>query len=158
MSGSIVVVDHGWDDLMRAMHRAAQDEPHVKVGVVGDGAGQSHADSGLTNAELAAVHEFGTIDGHIPERSFLRSTIDENAEKYHDFAKALHLKVIEGKITTTDALGLFGARVVADVKRKLQAGIDPPLADSTVDRKGSSKPLIDTGALINSITWMLENA
>ncbi|ENZ0174717.1 hypothetical protein ACF958_003531, partial [Providencia rettgeri] len=33
----------------------------------------------LSNATIAAAHEFG-VPGHIPERSFLRSTLNENKD------------------------------------------------------------------------------
>lgn len=88
----------------------------------------------------------------IPERSFIRSTIDENAAKYHDLVKKLAGLVIDGKMLTRQALGMLGLRVVADIKRRIQRGIDPPLKQATIDRKHSSKPLIDKGQLLNSIT------
>jgi hypothetical protein len=88
----------------------------------------------------------------IPERSFIRSTIDEHAEQYHELVKKLAGMVIDGKMMTRQALGLLGARVVADIKRRIQRGIDPPLKQATIDRKHSSKPLIDKGQLLNSIT------
>jgi hypothetical protein len=57
----------------------------VKVGVQGPQAAANHQDSRLTVAQIATVHEFGkTIHQPkmnrtivIPERSFLRATIDQ---------------------------------------------------------------------------------
>lgn len=47
--------------------------PYCKVGILGKHF--SRADGKLTNAEIGAVHEFGT--DKVPQRSFLRYPIDE---------------------------------------------------------------------------------
>ena len=49
-------------------------------------------------------------------------------------------------------LGL-GEKVVADVQRKIVALKDPPNAPSTIAKKGSANPLIDTGRLRQSIDF-----
>src|SRR4051812_36975227 len=36
------------------------------------------SEGGMTNAEIALVNEFGSQDGRVPERSFIRSTFDRN--------------------------------------------------------------------------------
>jgi hypothetical protein len=49
---------------------------------------------------------------------------------------------------------------VSNVKNNIVAGGDPafaPLAQSTIDRKGSESPLIDTAQLLNSITYVIRN-
>ncbi|MEY0908199.1 hypothetical protein AB7180_15570, partial [Providencia rettgeri] len=48
---------------------------------------------------------------------------------------------------------IVGEKLAGEVKRKIQAGINPPLDPKTVKRKKSSKPLIDTGNLLQSITY-----
>ena len=47
----------------------------IKVGILAPEASQKHSGSGLTMAELGAIHEFGSADGKIPARSFLRVPI-----------------------------------------------------------------------------------
>ena len=89
----------------------------------------------------------------IPERSFMRATLDANRSKYADLITRLLDRVVRGKLTTDQLLGLLGARVVADIKRRIRSRISPALKASTIRRKGSSTPLIDTGGLVNAITW-----
>ncbi|HEI8864194.1 TPA: hypothetical protein ACWLTD_003268 [Morganella morganii] len=107
---------------------------------------------GLSNATIAAAHEFG-VPGHIPERSFLRSTVGENKDK----ATGLLIRELKADISQGDfsgrAFGIVGEKLSGEVKRKIQAGINPELDPKTVARKGSSKPLIDTGNLLQSITY-----
>ncbi|MDF7681191.1 hypothetical protein PT300_11600 [Enterobacteriaceae bacterium ESL0689] len=47
----------------------------------------------------------------------------------------------------------MGEKLAGEVKRKIQSGIAPPLDPKTIARKGSSRPLIDTGNLLQSITY-----
>jgi hypothetical protein len=61
--------------------------------------------------------------------------------------------VIAGKVPNVRvALDRLGAKFVGDIQRRIKAHIPPPLQQSTIDRKGSSTPLIDTGVLWSSIT------
>lgn len=105
----------------------------------------------VTMAEVAFFNEFGTRT--IPERSFLRATVDKNREKYF----RIHEKLIDsfylGQANARVALGLLGEQAKADVQATITAGVPPPNADVTAERKKSSKTLVDTGALRQSITY-----
>ncbi|MEM8168026.1 hypothetical protein Q4R38_18810, partial [Morganella morganii] len=57
-------------------------------------------DDGLSNATIAAAHEFG-VPGHIPERSFLRSTLGENKGK----ATELLIRELKADISQGDFSG-----------------------------------------------------
>lgn len=49
----------------------------VRVGILGkDGKGKHDKKSGLTNAELGAIHEFGAPAKNIPQRSFLQMPLE----------------------------------------------------------------------------------
>ncbi|MEK2481916.1 hypothetical protein AB7321_12615 [Providencia rettgeri] len=109
-------------------------------------------DDGLSNATIAAAHEFG-VPGHIPERSFLRSTLNENKDNASRLlAKELKADIELGEFSDRP-FAIVGEKLAGEVKRKIQAGINPPLDPKTVKRKKSSKPLIDTGNLLQSITY-----
>lgn len=57
-------------DLMEALDQKYS----IKVGIIGEAAAKKHKDSGLTNAELGAVHEFGCTINVTPKmRAFLHS-------------------------------------------------------------------------------------
>ena len=59
--------------------------PYVAVGVLQDKPHDEH----FSMVDLAAVHEFGTKDGKIPQRSFIRSTCDAKQKKYISFLRKL---------------------------------------------------------------------
>lgn len=139
--------DFGWDGLLKIV-RASAGGSSVEVGVFEDSPSRKEE---ITNAEIALVHEFGSPAANIPERSFLRSTVDANREAYHKAIDRVAQHKLDGKDTSQE-LDRLGMRVAADVKRTIQAGIDPPLQPETIARKGSSKPLVDTGQLITSVS------
>lgn len=129
----------------------------VVVGVTRASAGRDQTGE-INNAELAAVHEFGTKDGRIPERSFIRSSMTENSASYVDTHAENLRKVIRGEMPFDKSLDLLGVRAAADVQQNIRNGDFESLAQSTIDRKGSSKPLIDTGNLRQSITHEVRDA
>lgn len=129
----------------------------VKVGVVGAGGQEAHG--ALTNAELAAIHEFGAPRAGIPARSFIRATFEQQADEYRAVLGRLAGALLEDKITVERALDILGTWAAAAIKATITQGrVRPRLQESaagrrTIARKGSSQTLVDTGQLVNSITW-----
>lgn len=138
--------------------RALGKHPAVKIGVFAD---DGIRRDGLSNVEIAIINEFRESvgpDGVGPARSFLRSTYDA---KRHDWEKLLErvlVLVIKGKLELKEALELVGQRASADVRNRILhgAGIPPPNAQSTIDRKGSSRPLVDSSQMVNSISYQVK--
>lgn len=137
--------DLGWK---RVLKQAAI-KRHVEVGVRGEDDPRFEGEIG--NVELAAIHEFGL--GHQDERSFIRDPIDANLPKYRLLTKRLGQRVYTLKMSLVQALNVLGLKAQSDMRRAIRAGIPPELSDETIDRKGSSKPLIDTGQLVSSLTY-----
>ena len=116
----------------------------------------SRPKDGASNALIAYVHEFGI---GVPERSFLRSTVLEQAHKYLFIQKDNIIPAIKSGVMTADeAYRRLGIVASNDVKAKMVNGSFTPLKQQTIDRKGSSKPLIDTGELRQSITYEVRDA
>jgi phage gpG-like protein len=123
----------------------------IKVGVLSGTGEHSNSDNGQTLAEIAFWNEFGTKE--IPARPFLRVTIRENRHLLKRLIARLYDLIIQNKITTDAAQKVLGAKVAALVQKKITQLRDPPNTPHTIDRKGSSNPLVDTGELKNSISW-----
>lgn len=105
--------------------------------------------SGESIAEYAAKNEFGTRE--IPQRSFMRSTIDEKSKTIE---KVMILQVgmaIDGKISLIQAYNRIGLAVVGLIQQKIGQITTPPNSPRTIAIKKSSKPLIDFGQMIASI-------
>ncbi len=125
-------------------------EPECRVGIF---AGGSRIGDEVSNVELGVIHEFGAPGAGIPERSFLRSTADRKRQEWLALMTRALGKAVDGKLSVEAAIDLIGLKAVADVKASITrgTGIEPPLKAATIRRKGSSRPLVDTSQLLNSI-------
>lgn len=94
----------------------------------------------------------------IPARPFLRSGIRGNLNRTSRIAKRLLVQIARGTATAATALEMIGADAAGAVKRYFITGEFAPNAPSTVRKKKSSRPLIDTGALRQAITHAVERA
>jgi phage gpG-like protein len=149
------VTDKGFDNAMKEIAKARAGS-FVKVGVLADAQKPEDA-QGLTMQQLAAVHEFGTTKAGrggnitIPERSFIRSTMDERRGELNRLTDKVITQVMLGQYKMKQGLAILGEFIEAAIKRKMTLMKDPPNAPSTIAQKGSSNPLIDTGRLRASI-------
>lgn len=92
----------------------------------------------------------------IPERSFLRSGHDKNADRILKQTERAICLVIDGKMTVDDMLDLYGQQMATAIKTYMRDLRTPPNHPYTIEQKGSSNPLIDTGDLLESITYKKE--
>lgn len=101
-------------------------------------------------ASLAAVLEFG--NERIPSRPFLRQTLAENQEKY----TALFVKLFESGVSIDQIYEQIALIAQGDVQQNIANGKWTANAPSTIKRKKSSKPLIDTGKLRQSVKGIVK--
>ena len=94
----------------------------------------------------------------MPERSFIRGTVDAKKRLIARTAKTLMQRVFQGELDTKKALNLLGVFVQGLMRGRMSQGIPPPLKAATIARKGSSKPLIDTGQLRSSVDLKVKSA
>lgn len=87
----------------------------------------------------------------IPERSFLRTGHDENADRILKQTERALGQVLAGKMSIDDMLDLYGQQMATAIKNRMKE--TQADSDITVNNKGSSTPLVDTGGLLESITW-----
>lgn len=125
-----------------------------RVVSVGIPSGPTEAD-GTSLAMIGAVHEFGMPEKNIPERPWLHPSIIENRDKHRALNKMNLIKIMQGEMTVDEALGQLGNMAAGLAKEYVRHSSFPPLAQRTIDRKGSSTPLIDTGNMIQSITYSI---
>lgn len=137
----------------------------VRVGFVGDSGAATHEDSGLTNAHLASILEYGYPEGNIPARPALAPAWDIHQRKYEQLCRKVAEGVARGTVDLEQGMGLIGAQMAADLKDYIVSGsgISPenaPSVKARKERKSSGSPWgvrtwVDTGALVNSITWVV---
>ena len=150
--------DLGLNRIIRTLNKDL-DGVVVKVGVqakdkaVRRGKGGSIRNTDQPLAVIAAIHEFGL--GDMPQRSFLRSAYDENLPVIDKMIQRVANGAVFG-LGTNAALNQLGNVVQGMVQRKIVDGPFVPNSPVTIKRKKSSKPLIDTGHLRQSIRYVIE--
>lgn len=141
----------GLSGLMNTLGKA--DGMSVKVGVLG----AAGVEGETSIVDIALIHELGAPRAGIPERSFLRSTFEAKSRQIGRLAEQMAKKAYEGQ-GVEQSLNLMGTYLVAEIRKTIAARITPPLKEATITRKGSDLPLVDTGQLINSITYTVGHA
>jgi phage gpG-like protein len=131
---------------------------YVRVGVPDS---EQALGSPLSMAQVATINEFGSSDGRIPARPFLQRGLERSKKE----AATMLTKAIdrlgspaEVRAKADRILGRVGAYVAGQVKQGIADGGFAPNAPYTIKRKGSSMPLINTGLLRQSITWLVGNS
>ena len=115
---------------------------------------------GTPVAYVAAIQEFGNPAGNNPSRPFFRNAISKNDGWKQLATKAMNA-VVEGRMELNQALNQMGLKMAADVKDSIPDGSYEALKQSTLDARQSrkrtqgvaSKPLIDTGQMLQSVTY-----
>ena len=112
----------------------------------------------------AIWNEFGTRGGKsgggwggpVPERPFFRNTMRGNRAKYLDGMRKAGRDILTKSVPPVAILRRLGIMAQGDVQASITALMSPPNSPVTIKRKGSSKPLIDTGEMRQAVTYKVE--
>ena len=94
--------------------------------------------------------EFGTITS--PARPMISNTMDANRGKYLDALRVSAPKILSGKTPIGQVAAKLGVLFENDIKQEMVDMTEPANAPSTIKKKGSSNPTIDTSETKNSVT------
>lgn len=125
-------------------------KPQVLVGVPSSKNARQGASN---NATIAAVHELGAPSKNIPARPFLVPVVQGDSQKYVELMAQGFRNALQDQEKIKQVYEKIGLVISNDVKAYIVSGNFVPLKQSTIDAKGSSKPLISTGELRNSISY-----
>lgn len=104
-----------------------------------------------------ATTETHFVDG-IPARPFLEEGIGEGAPNIQKRIEKYYAKKMEGQKADTE-LKAIGAVAVAEIQDFVKGNYYKstcPNSQTTIFAKGSDTPLIDTGQMINSLTFIVK--
>lgn len=153
-------------DGLNKLTKMLKDDYTLRVGILGARARSQHDnESGVTNAELGAFHEFGTVK--MPQRSFLWMPIVEklnfNNPKMQDFKKFIW-KQLFVKNAPKQFYATLGAMALDAIEWAFQTnggGMWRPLSPNTEKhfskrrKKGLPQILTDTGKLRRSMSFKI---
>lgn len=138
--------DQGWDALYKRFMAASKHPVVLSVGIHEED--DELYEDGESVCDVAEAHEFGI---GVPRRSWLSDWADENEERNKRLVSQMSDAIVRGKVDIEDAMDRLGLKFVGDIQRRIRKGIPPENAPSTIERKGSDTPLIDTGQFWSSI-------
>lgn len=115
--------------------------------------GQATEEDGTDICDVAAWNELGTVNS--PPRPFLRKSVDENEEKINHFLQSKKADLIRG-VPAEQILKEIGLFQKDLIQEKITEGSFQANAASTIRKKGSNKPLIDTGRMRQSVNYMVK--
>ena len=118
-----------------------------------DGAVVSAGVMDAKNATKAAINEYGT--SKIPQRPFMRTATSRHGKSWGSKSAKAVQSVMKG-MPISQVTELVGMQMKSDISSTLTNGPWTPNAASTIAKKGSSRPLIDTGELRASITYRVD--
>lgn len=146
-----------WENILTRV--AELGRASVRAGVVGPAARETHQGTDLTNAEIGLIQELGAPSIGLPERSFVRKTLQDPAfrKEYVTLLSRITQAVILGKMDRNRALGLLGAFAASRIKATIvEDKVRPVDSPATVAAKGSSTVLVDSGQLAAAVGWEIE--
>lgn len=129
----------------------------VKVGFP---AGEADAD----NIQKAIWNNFGTRGGAsgggwggpIPERPFMQNAMRANQIEYVTAMRSSAAKIIRGEANLEQTMQKLGIRAQGDIQAEITSLSRPPNSPVTIELKGSSNPLIDSGEMRAAVTFKVD--
>jgi hypothetical protein len=108
----------------------------------------STAPDGQSIPLRAAMNEFGTSKA--PPRPYFRNMI---AAKSPSWPAAVGARLKANDFDAEKTLQQTGEGIAGQLKQSIRDLVSPPLAESTIKRKGFDKPLIEHGDMLNAVDY-----
>lgn len=116
--------------------------------------GDEIVDSEEDLLDVAMWNELGT--SRSPSRPFLRASVDDNEAEIAAFCKAQIKLLLDGKTTAEAMLKKLAVFQKGLIQRTMVEGDFTPNAPGTIKKKGSDRPLIDTGHMRQSVMTIVD--
>lgn len=100
-------------------------------------------------SNFATMHYVGAHVITIPPRPFFRTMIEQNEASWAPATA----KLLKQGMKPMAALAIMGEVIAGQLRASIIAMNSPPNAPSTIRKKGSAKPLVDTGLMLNSVDY-----
>lgn len=139
--------------LMKELRELAELE--VRIGYQRGKGAVTSADDDKSRADLVDIamwNELGTVN--IPSRPFMRDSADKHMEDINHMLAAQKDALLKGA-TAREILNTIGLFQQDLIQTEIEQGDFVANAPSTIKKKGSDKPLIDTGTMKNSVHYQI---
>ncbi len=144
-----------WEQMKKNFSKT--NDLQVSIGVFEDAVYGPENDY-LPVAQVWQWNEEGVPSQNIPPRPAIRVGFGVPLRRgmYNKFFLNSIKKIAEGKSSFLQEYTLLGKMASDDLKKIVKAWNTPPNAPLTVELKGFNDPLVETGKLVDSITYKVE--
>lgn len=133
------------EKLMKQNAKAAKLVVAVGYPVNSEGASARYPDTGVEVLDVAVWNNFGTEE--IPRRDFMSLGAKNANNVLAPIIKKQVPKMNDGTLSARTALEQQGLKAAIEFRKAIVNISTPPNAQSTIDAKGSSNPLVNEGTL-----------
>lgn len=120
---------------------------------VGFQAGEKTYEDGTDLVDVAAYNEYGSSD--TPARPFMKQSFENHEDELQKACDRVNQTLNKGG-TAEAGLKELGVFVKGLVQEEIVDGGFEPNAPSTIKKKGSEQPLIDTGTMRQSVNYVIK--
>lgn len=117
------------------------------------GVANPHYENGASIIDVAIANNYGL---GVPQRPFFEEAREPIQRMFESSLKSRLPDLNSGKADYKKLLGVIGVKAENEVRRSIRDGNWTPNSPETVARKGSDRPLIDTGAMIQNVTHIVK--
>lgn len=114
-----------------------------------------HYENGESIIDVAIKNNYGM---GVPRRDFMTPSSKKWMKFFSESLDIVRRDILENKIDPDKFLKAMGQKGSDIISKEIIALDTPPNAPSTIAKKGSSNPLVDTGAMARSTTWQIRRA
>jgi len=158
MPNANVEIDYNIEGLERIRKNLEESKLMAKLGIFGD-KNKRDDNTGRTNADIGADHEFGVPSRNLARRSiFLDPLTIKGKELTKKVGQIIDRYIDEenGIETILELVGIYGESIVQEAFETGGFGAWQPIKEATANRKGSSQILIHKSELRRSVTSKVE--
>lgn len=146
------------EDLLKPLRKRIKEirNTSLKIGVPKEESATDREGNTVFLADIAFLNNYGSKSQNIPARPFGTTTVPRYKDKINKTVKLWLGDAVEGRMEVIEAFDRIGFTAAGYMKKNLTQGEWQGNAEYTIQKKGSDQPLIDTGQLRQSITWITE--
>lgn len=138
-------------DAIKKYIRKVEELPTVAIGFPASKAGTIEYPDGTSLIDVATWNNYGTDT--IPARRFMDVGGHRAIRETDKIRKAVIRAMASNPDLVDNLIEQTGAVGASQIKLTIRDWQDPPNASSTIARKGDNNPLVDTGLMMQSVTW-----
>ena len=114
-----------------------------------------HYENGESIIDVAIKNNYGM---GVPRRDFMTPSSKKWMKFFSESLDIVRRDMLDNKLDSDKFLKAMGQKGSDIISKEIIALDTPPNAPSTIAKKGSSNPLVDTGAMSRSTTWQIRRA